>query len=158
MIIVNHPFYLLHNAKSAVFCGKILSMKEYAIRLTKGQDLKQSIVAYVLEHDIKCGVIVSSVGCLKNYRLRNAGATRVIEKTGHFEILALNGTIASGKVHLHLTVGDQELNAFGGHLVDGNIVNTTVELVILELEDFTAHREFDPKTNYDEIVFERRTQ
>lgn len=133
-------------------------MKEYAIRLKEGQDLKQSIINYALEHDIKCGVVVSSVGCLKNYRLRNAGAIRVIEKEGHFEILSLNGTIANGKVHLHLTVGDEKLNAFGGHLVEGNIVNTTVELVILELEEYKARREFDSQTNYDEIVFERRTQ
>lgn len=131
-------------------------MKEYAIRLREGQDLKQAIIDFAKEKDIHCGVIVSSVGCLKNYRLRNAGATAIKEKVDHFEIISLNGTIASGKVHLHMAVSDENLNVYGGHLVDGNIVNTTVELVILELEEYDAKRTYDPSTKYDEIVFERK--
>lgn len=133
-------------------------MKEYAIRLREGQDLKQAIIDFAKKEDIRCGVVVSSVGCLKNYRLRNAGATAIKEKVDHFEIISLNGTIASGKVHLHMSVSDKDMHVYGGHLVDGNIVNTTVELVILELEEYIAKREYDSSTRYDEIVFERKNQ
>lgn len=160
MIIVNHPFYLpkwAYHLVRTCFCDKILIMKEYAIRLIEGQDLKQSIVKFAKENHIQCGVVVASVGCLKNLRVRNAGATEIISKNEDFEILSLNGTIADeGNVHLHLCVSDCNLNAYGGHLVDGNIVNTTVELVILELAEYSATRQFDNSTGYDEIVFERK--
>ena len=133
-------------------------MKEYAIRLREGQDLKQAVIDFAKKENIRCGVVVSSVGCLKNYRLRNAGATAIKEKVDHFEIISLNGTIASGKVHLHMSVSDKDMHVYGGHLVDGNIVNTTVELVILELEEYIAKREYDSSTQYDEIVFERKNK
>lgn len=131
-------------------------MKEHAFRLTKGQDLKKSICAYCLEHKIDTAVVVSSVGCLDHYKVRLAKAIAFKEEDLDVEILSLNGTISKGKAHLHLAVSDENGNCIGGHLSEGSIVNTTCEVVLLELEDYCSRRVFDESTGYDEILFERK--
>ena len=131
-------------------------MKEYAFRLKKGQDLKKSICDYCCEHQINTAVVVSSVGCLDAYKLRLAKAKSYLEKAEDVEILSVNGTISNGKAHLHLGVADEYGNCVGGHMCEGCIVNTTCEVVLLELEDYTSFRTFDENTGYDEIAFERK--
>lgn len=49
-------------------------------------------------------------------------------------------------------VSDEDLNTYGGHLKDGSIVNTTVEIVLLELDDVIFNREFDDSTGWKELV------
>ena len=41
---------------------------------------------------------------------------------------------------------------FGGHLLDGNLIFTTCELVVLELDEFNFDRAIDPATTYKELV------
>lgn len=55
------------------------------------------------------------------------------EFCGDFEIVSLTGTITTKKgtyyAHLHLSVGDQKGNVFGGHL-NRAVVSATCEMVI----------------------------
>jgi len=42
-----------------------------------------------------------------------------------FEILSLNGTLATSGVHLHISISDKEGKTIGGHLDNGCIIYTT---------------------------------
>lgn len=124
----------------------------HAIRLTYGQDIKEEIIKYVKEHNIKAGCVLSGVGCIKSINLRTAGAIKHITKDEDYEIVSLMGTVGVDDVHLHMSVSDSEGATIGGHLKNGNIVNTTCELVILELPNYEFTRELDPNSGYDELV------
>lgn len=128
-------------------------MKTYFIRLTKGQDLKQEIQKFCFENNILAGVVICSVGCLDECLLRNAGASEIIKLNGPLEIISINGTVSVERVHLHLSVSDKNLKVYGGHLVDGSIINATCELGILESSDYKFLKEYDSSTGYNEIVF-----
>lgn len=131
-------------------------MKLHFIRLTKGQDLKKEIQNFCLQNNIFAGVVISSVGCLDECLLRNAGASEILKIKGPLEIISLNGTVSSKRIHLHLIVSDKSLKVYGGHLVEGSIINTTCELGILESSEYIFLKEFDSSTGYNEIVFKKR--
>lgn len=125
-------------------------MRELAYRLVRGDDLKKKLAMLGKEGTY---VVLSSVGCLSFLHIRLAKAKSELAMAEDFEILSLNGTITNGKCHLHISVSDDKGNCLGGHLLDGNIVNTTCELVLGKLEDYDSRRIFDKKTGYDEIDF-----
>ena len=131
-------------------------MKSHAIRLTYGDDLKKEIEKYTIENNIKAGCILSAVGCLNKLVLRTAGAKSVEEITDDFEIVSATGTISPDGCHIHISVSDDKLQTFGGHLKNGCIVNTTVELILLELDEYSFTREMDEETGYKELVIKRR--
>lgn len=124
-------------------------------RLHCGDDLLLSIQRICLEYHIAAGVILSGVGCLSRAVLRDAdGITcRTVEE--HCEILSLMGTVSQTRCHLHIALSRQGLDAFGGHLKAGCLVNTTCELVIGVLDGWQYGLEQDDTTGYDEITFER---
>ena len=130
-------------------------MKEHAIRLKKGDDLKKKIEEYCLENDVDTAVVLSGVGCLDEAVLRLAKAESFYEKEDDFEIVSLTGTLSQGRVHIHISLADETGEVVGGHLAYGCIVNTTCELVLGELEEYHSHRAYDETTGYDEIVFEK---
>lgn len=128
----------------------------YCKRLVKGQDLKLEIEKLTKENNIKAGVVLSSVGCLTELTYRTSDGVTVVNKSGHFEILSLNGTLSPDGSHLHISVsgkeeGSDEEKCFGGHLKEGCIVNTTCELVIKEIKNYKFKREIDETTGYKEL-------
>lgn len=124
---------------------------DHIVRLTNGQDLKESILKYCLENNIHAGCVICAVGCLNKLNIRLATAKTFIQKQEEFEIVSLMGTISNNKCHIHIAVSDVNGNCFGGHLLEGCIVNTTCELIIHQLND-DLDREFDPNTGYNELV------
>ncbi len=129
-------------------------MKIYAVRLTEGMDLKVEIERIVEEKQIKAGVLLSSVGCISRARFRVADGVNIKEIQKNMEILSLNGTLSLGGIHLHINCSDSAGVSFGGHLVEGNIVNTTCELVVGILEDYKFDRVMDSNTGYRELIVE----
>ncbi len=127
-------------------------MKKLIVRLKRGDLLKESILKLCIDNDIKAGVILSSVGSLVKARIRNAGATEIKELDEDLEILSLNGTVSTNRIHLHICVSDKNLNTYGGHLENGSIVNSTCELVILDLDGYEFNKEFDNETGYNELL------
>jgi predicted DNA-binding protein with PD1-like motif len=127
-------------------------MKTFAFRLRPGDDLKQGLVAFGKEHNLQAGCIVTCVGSLSKAGLRmaNRPETRYFEAA--YEIVSLTGTLCPDGAHLHMSISDGEGQMLGGHVQDGNIVRTTAELVIGELEDVQFTRPVDPQTTYDELV------
>ena len=126
-------------------------MKEHAFRLRKGDDLRLSIDEYAKKHNIKAAVIVSAVGCLSKTILRNAGATRTITIKKDVEIVSATGTISPEASHIHISVSDENLTTYGGHLKIGSIVDITAEIALLELENYTFKRKLDD-TGYECLV------
>lgn len=43
------------------------------------------------------------------------------------------------------------MKTIGGHLLEGCLVNTTVELVIISFEDIKMERKYDETTGYKEL-------
>jgi predicted DNA-binding protein with PD1-like motif len=126
-------------------------MKIYPLRLKPNQDLRQSLKNFVNQENIKAGFILSAIGSLKQAKIRFANqqsSTILIDK---FEILSLNGTIATSGVHLHIAISDKEGKTIGGHLDDECIIYTTGEIIIGTTEEFIFNRTIDEQTGYKEL-------
>ena len=130
-------------------------MKEFAIRLKNGDDLKKKLEEICLENHFNTAIVLSAVGSLKKAHIRLAGAKSEIESEEDFEIVSLNGTISNGKAHLHISLSDEISNCIGGHLKEGSLINTTCEIVLGILEEYTSQRSYDETTGYEEIYFKK---
>ena len=137
--------------------GKIMvGMKEFALRLTKGDDLKASIEKACKDNNFDTAVVLSGVGCLYETRIRLAKALGYLENKEDYEIVSLTGTVSKGYAHIHISLSDDTGKTIGGHLEKGCLVNTTCELVLGVLEDYVSERTFDESTGYNEIVFTKK--
>ncbi|WP_345222165.1 PPC domain-containing DNA-binding protein [Hymenobacter koreensis] len=128
------------------------AMRTYALRLRPGDDLRQCLLRFAQDERIKAGALLTCVGSLTQVTLRLANQEGPTIYRGHFEIVSLVGTLAESGSHVHLSVADSTGRTFGGHLLDGNLVYTTAELVIGVLEDVEFRREPDPTFGYNELV------
>lgn len=127
------------------------SIRIHPIRLHPGEDLRAEIEAYVAAHDIEAGYIITCVGSLTEYHLRYANQEGGAGQRGHFEIVSLVGTVSVHGSHLHLSVADSTGRTTGGHLLPGNLVYTTAEIVIGESTDHVFERAQDTQTRYREL-------
>ena len=87
----------------------------HCFRLRRGQDLYEEIEAYVKAHHIAAGAVVSGVGCVSRWRLRDATGVRVRSGDEDVEIVSLMGTVSEYGCHLHASFSREDLSAFGGH-------------------------------------------
>lgn len=129
-------------------------MKTYAFRLHRGDDLRLALARFAREHHLRGAVVLSCVGCLSHWRLRDASGVNMQEKTEPVEIVSATGTLSQDRLHLHLSLSRKDLSTIGGHLAEGCIVNTTAEIVLLELEDVAFGAAYDADTGYDEITIQ----
>lgn len=127
----------------------------HIFRLTKGMDLKKSIVEYCKDNNIKAGIIGACVGCCYEIYFRLAGGKDFYHKIGDHEIVSMTGTISEDGVHIHVSFADIEGNVVGGHLSDGCYVGSTAEVAIIEVDNYKLTREFDEETGYKELVIEK---
>lgn len=126
-------------------------MKIFAFRLKPNEDLKQSLKNFALQENIKAGFILTAIGSLKVVTIRFANQDTSTVLSDKFEILSLNGTIATTGVHLHIAISDKQGKTIGGHLDDGCIIYTTAEIVIGTTEEYTFVRTLDQQTGYKEL-------
>lgn len=110
------------------------------------------LIAYTQSNKIKAGCMLTCVGSLKQICLRLANQPRSETYVDKFEIIALSGTLSQDGVHLHLAVADGFGKMTGGHLMDGNLIYTTAEIVMGEIEDVIFERRLDERTSYNELV------
>ncbi|KXF80621.1 PPC domain-containing DNA-binding protein [Enterovibrio coralii] len=123
-----------------------------AFRLTRGADLKLSILSAVQNNQISAGCVASLVGCLSKLviRLADGSSEKVFDEP--LEILSLNGTLTPNHVHLHISVSDSEGRVWGGHLMEGSIVSHTAEVCLFSFPRMSFSRNFDASTGYTELV------
>ena len=131
---------------------------EYLVfRLKPGDDLYEGIVAECVNNRLHAGAVISAVGCVQKVSLRTADGQTIFHQTADYEVTALSGTISSDGLHLHIGLCDADLRCIGGHLQVGTIVNTTMEIVIVNLEkEYELSRSHDETTGYDELVVQRK--
>ena len=126
-------------------------MEILALRLKPNQDLRQSLTAFIKEQDIKAGFILTAIGSLQQATIRFANQTASTVVKDKFEILSLDGTLATTGSHLHICIADKAGKTIGGHLDDGCLIYTTAEIVIGTSEEFTFTRSIDEQTGYKEL-------
>jgi predicted DNA-binding protein with PD1-like motif len=119
------------------------------VRFDPGERLLEGLRDLIRAEGIRTGLVVSGIGTLSDCRMHQAFAgyppnllTRhqeYLELKGSYEIASIQGIIADGQPHLHLTIceGSQTI---AGHLEDGCVVMTTAEVAILRGEDSPVRR------------------
>ena len=127
-------------------------MKTHVFRLRRGSDLLKALQEYARTRRIAAGTVVSGVGCVTRARVRDASGVTVRELNEPLEIVSLMGTLSAARTHLHIALAREDLTGLGGHLREGCIVNTTAEVVLLELDGVRFGAEWDGETGYDELA------
>jgi len=127
-------------------------MKALPLRLPPGADLRKSIEAVVLPEGAGGAFVASGIGSLTDPRIRFAGATTETVLKGEYELLSLAGTVTCDGAHLHVSVSDAGGSVIGGHLVYGNEVRTTAEILLIVLFGWGLSREHDPTTGFKELA------
>lgn len=122
------------------------------IRLPPGVDLRRALEEAAQSEPTGSAFVVAGIGSLVHARLRLADATEETTLSGPFEILTLSGTLTPQGAHLHMSVSDAQGRVFGGHVVHGNEVRTTAEVLLATLPDWRLAREPDAGTGYQELV------
>lgn len=140
--------------------AKVTSMSSKAVmhvfRLKPGQDFMEELRGWAKEHHIKAASIVSVVGSFKKINLRYANEPKTTSQDGFFEIVSLVGTFNETSEHLHASVSNGKGETFGGHLMPGNLIYTTAEVVVAELPELTFTREKDVGgSGWDELVIKK---
>ncbi|BCN29484.1 PPC domain-containing DNA-binding protein [Anaeromicropila herbilytica] len=131
-------------------------MKPHCFRLRRGEDLYLSLKSYVSKNNIKAATIISAVGCVSRACLRDASGVNIRAIEEHMEIVSVIGTLSDNRVHLHASFSKEDLSTIGGHLVEGCVINTTAEIVLLEMPEYEFEKEYDEETGYNELVIHRR--
>ncbi len=128
-------------------------VESYALRLRPGMDIKKELTQFVVSHHLQAASVSSCVGSLRELTIRPANQKELLHLRGHYEIVSLTGTFADEGQHnhLHISVSDSTGNTIGGHLVDGSLIYTTAEIVLLNSKDMNFTRVVDPETRYYEL-------
>jgi uncharacterized protein len=100
---------------------------------------------------IEAAAITSAVGSLTHAHLRYANRADGIMTTADLEVLSLSGTLSVHGMHMHMSVADRDGHMLGGHMLDGCIVRTTLELTVQEIDGLRMLRVKDEISGYDEL-------
>jgi predicted DNA-binding protein with PD1-like motif len=117
------------------------------VRLDPGDLALESIRDAIDDHDVDTGVVLSGIGTFRNLHVHYLHTTDLedrprntfLEREGAWEVNAIQGVIADGEPHLHVTAFDGE-ETIAGHLEEGNEINALGEVVIRRVEDLDLER------------------
>ena len=122
-------------------------------KLAEGEDLIKAIEVAAKQNNINAGIFFL-IGTVKEAVLGfyQNGKYIPIHKAGPLEIASCTGNISvkeNGElvVHGHIVVSNSEGSAYGGHVMEGCIVDATVELALLAVESGKLERKFDETKN-----------
>ncbi|MBN3808322.1 PPC domain-containing DNA-binding protein [Paraburkholderia sp. Ac-20347] len=127
-------------------------MQALPLRLSPGDDLRETLAAALARHGVQAAFVVQGIGSLSAVELRYAGVDTPASLRGDFEILTLAGSLSRDGAHLHASVSDAQGRVLGGHVAHGCIVRTTAEVLLMLLPDYVFTREHDAQTGFMELV------
>ena len=127
----------------------------YIFRLTRGKDLKKEIKNFVKKNNIKSGIIKCAVGCLYEACFRLAEGKECFHSKEKYEIVSITGTVSVNGCHIHISIANNKGSVIGGHLKEGCLVDTTVEICIESFNNYSFDRVFDNNTGYKELVINK---
>lgn len=130
-------------------------MKEHVIKLMPGEDILESLARYCLKHQIEAAYVATCVGSLASVSFRKGISRSMVSFEGPFEIVSMVGTLSKSGMHIHASVSDESFNVKGGHIVVGCPVQSTAEIVIVELEEHHLSRSIDDLSGYKELKIVR---
>lgn len=129
-----------------------LTMQTIALRLQPQQDLKLALDTMAQSQQLEAACIVTCVGSLSQATLRFAHQSTAAVYQEYFEIVSLTGTLSRHGSHYHIAIADRTGRTIGGHLLAGNLIYTTAEVVIAVLPQFSFKREPDSVTGFNELT------
>lgn len=140
------------------------SIKEVvAFRLKPGMDVMKSLAEICEEHKIDNAIILSAIGSLQGAHYLNPVPTadsvcgyaygEALQLYGPIELVSAAGMIChseSGEImlHVHCSLSDQNGNAYGGHMIDGNKVLITTDVVLGVVDKINMVRKYDEETGF----------
>ncbi|MEI8597147.1 DNA-binding protein [Vibrio sp. M60_M31a] len=129
-----------------------MSLNVIVVRLTKGMDLKQCLAQIVLEHGITARLnrFLRRL-CVTNSSFVSRVPNPTLIKQESLEIVSVMGTLTPEHQHVHISLSDEHGHVWGGHLMEGTIIDTTAELIIHSYPKLTFSREMDESTGYTEL-------
>ncbi len=113
--------------------------KTWILRVDIDEDVLECVEGFIRENSIKQGYVAAGYGTLKAASLHWVCHNRLptdnlfSELEGGIEILSMNGIIAEGQSHIHVSLATP-VGAFGGHLEGGTKAYVLCEIVLVELE------------------------
>jgi|688.fasta_scaffold453202_2 predicted DNA-binding protein with PD1-like motif/glutaredoxin len=104
-------------------------MRVVPIHLEAGSDLRIALEQLAAEQGTS-GFVLSVVGNLSRAAFQCPGRPGPSVLEGDLEIITLQGTVAPGGVHLHLSLSDGDCQVWGGHLEPGTLVKSGADLLV----------------------------
>jgi predicted DNA-binding protein with PD1-like motif/glutaredoxin len=117
-------------------------MRCLPIHLAPGSDVLRSLEQLAQERQAS-GFVLSVVGNLSQAAFHCPGQAGPSLLRGELEIISLQGTLAPGGVHLHLSLSDGSCQVWGGHLEPGTQVLKGADLLVGLLEE-ASHQPIAP--------------
>ena len=132
-------------------------------RLLPGTDMLEGIEESCRRHGVKQGVVGCAVGAFKKatfvFPIPKEGTPigivygEPVVLDGPIEVLGGQGIICQSEdgkylIHFHGSMSDKDMHIWGGHIVNGNIVLATLDLVIHEITGVNMLRRFDEETGF----------
>lgn len=125
------------------------------MRINPGDDILLGIRECVEKHAIRNGLILTGFGSVRRSHFHVVTTTELPPRNAFMksdqalDVCSLGGYIIDGRVHCHIDFSD-ERNGFGGHLEEGNLALTFVNLAIGRLSDVKLSK-WDSSTPEDQL-------
>lgn len=129
------------------------------VRLFPNENINEKLKEACKNYNVKTAIVISGIGQLKKVKLgyfkeKGNYSPDIFNKP--LELLALSGNICNQGneyvLHLHAVLSDENKNAIGGHLIEGEI-SITGEIVLLKT-DLKVHRKLNEKTGLQDLNLE----
>lgn len=127
-------------------------MKEHVLKLMPGDDFILQLDRYCKKYEIEAAYIGTVVGSLQKVSFRKGYNQVLSVMDGPFEVVSCVGTLSRNGMHIHLSVSDNEFKVHGGHVLKGCTVQSTLEVVIIELENHQLSRTKGEFTDFKELI------
>ncbi len=130
---------------------------DYVLRLERGEDVIECLNKFAADHGPMLAS-VTGIGAVDACRLGlySLKDKKYLEKSfeGEFEVLSLVGNISTKAgepyVHVHMVVGDRDMNVKGGHLGYARIAVTGE--IFIKVYEGRLEREQDPEIGINMLV------
>ncbi len=144
-IILTLPLWLA-TARAGDSFGGAKVEEVIRVRLDRNDLLLESITDIIKRHGIQDGAVLTAAGSLQECTYH--GVMSLAEKPeqkfttvkGPLEIIGMNGLIAAGEPHIHMTMSRPEGGSLGGHLEKGCKVLYRAELTIAKFSGVPLQR------------------
>ncbi len=129
-----------------------------AARMSPGEDVLLGLEKICADYGIKDGIILTAIGSLDGAQFFNPvplkdkkagyGYGEPIILRGPIELVSMSGMICHNDegetlLHIHYSLSDQHGTGHGGHVIEGNKVLMTVDVVIAEVDGVEMGRGYD---------------